>query len=266
MLRCVASIEEFADVKHDLVLVDNGSPEEAHKDMIDLLNSNGYDPEVIWIREKWHPVPVGANAALKHFKESNSDIIVFLTSDMKIGKKFLPLGLQFMSMFKLATFAEPNIGPYYGINNDLKRYRTKEFWGCLARSLKAYSHLMIKYCENHDLKWVNDSWDEPAIVSVDTRQGEPGRRISIFFANRQGVEQAGYYNEEYLRSSEFQYYYQAIEKKCKIETMGYIYLGHAGGIYRTGVGSYNPKQFTKYGPKGDFRFKRGKGNVFATKQ
>lgn len=266
MLRCVASIHEFTKEKHRLILVDNGSPPEAHTDMMQLLKEHGYEEETIWVREKWHPVPVGANAALKHFLDTGSEYMVFLTSDQKIGVNFIELGHQFMRSYGAPTFAEPNIGPYYGIGK-LDRYRTKAFWEKLrTMSHGAYSaEKIIGYCDKNGVKYVTDSWKEPAVVSSDTRPGAEGRRIGIFFANRNAVKRAGFYNEQYLRSSEFQYYYQALERGCQMLTMGYIYLGHIGGLFRTGVGSYNARQYSTHGPKGDLRFRKGKGNVFATK-
>jgi len=264
LLRCLYSLREFGkNFAHRIVIVDNGSTPEGHEDMLQLMKEHGFETECIWNRKEWHPIPVGANAALKDFLDSGEESMAFITSDTKIGPSFLELGFQIINGLDPQSFIEPVVAYPYTIG-DPQKYRTPEFWEIARQGKMAVpSDAAKKYWDTNGVPSVLDSWGEIAPVSMDTRLGVPGRRIGLFFARRRAIEMAGFYDEQYLRASEFQYYKQAMEKGCKMETMGYVYLAHLGGLHRTGVGSYHPDQFNSYGPCGDFSFKEGKGNVFA---
>ncbi|MBA7492769.1 hypothetical protein ES702_03319 [subsurface metagenome] len=250
-LRCVSAIHEFADVKHDLVIVDNGSPPEAHEHMSKLLREHGFEEETIWVKDKWHPPATGQVAAIKDFLASDSEQMAFFSSDSKIGPKTLSCGFKMMEeALTPFHFAAPNM-THYGIG-DVENYPSKEAWKLILKSpyLETYTtETAIEYYELHGVGYVIDSWGEPAPISRDSQLGGPWNQIgSIFFANRFAVDFAGPPDTRYIWNDQYQFYDQAKEEGCKFSHMGQIYLPHLGALYRRGVGSYAQNQIKKHAP------------------
>lgn len=265
-LRCISAIHEFADIKHDLVLIDNGSPPESHEHMVKLLSEHGFDEEIIWVRDKWHPPMVGAKVAIENFLSSDSEQMAFFSSDSKIGPKFLSCGFKMMEEYLTPLhFAAPNM-TCYGIG-DIENYPTKEAWKLILESHKSIlepftTETAIEYYELHGLEYVIDSWGEPAPISKYTKHAGSWNQIgSIFFANRLAVESAGSPDTRYVRNDQYQYYDQAKKEGCKFSHMGNVYLPHLGALYRGGVGSYDRETIRKYAPDfehHDYRHDRAK--------
>lgn len=249
-LRCISSIHEFADVEHDLIIIDNGSPPEAHEHMVRLLWEYGFDEEILWVRKKWHPPMVAAKLAIEDFLSSDSEQMAFFSSDTKIGPNALSCGFKMMAeTLTPLHFSAPNM-THYGIK--VENYPSKETW------IKARENPRLKivtaeeakeYFELHSVEYVIDSWGEPAPVSKETRVGGSWNQIgSIFFANRGAVELAGPPDIRYIRNDQYQFYDQAKKKGCSFRHMGKVYVSHLGSLYRGGVGSYDIEQIRKYAP------------------
>lgn len=250
-LRCVSSIHEFADIKHDLVIVDNGSPPEAHKHMVKLLSDHGFDEEIIWIRDKWHPPAVAQKEAINDFLASDSEQMAFFSSDTKIGPKTLSCAFKMMEeALTPFHFAVPNL-TISGI--EAENYPSKEAWKLAIKNPYLdvrTTEEAIKYYELHGVDYIMDSWGEPAPISIDSQKGGSFNQIgSIFWANRLAVEFTGTPDIRYLDYDYYQFYDQAKEEDCKIRHMGHVYLPHQGGLYfASGVGCYSAKNYKKYAP------------------
>jgi len=250
-LRCISSIHEFADVEHDLIIVDNGSPPEAHEHMVKLLSDHGFDEEIKWFREKWHPPATGQISAIENFLASDSEQMAFFSSDSKIGPNTLSCGFKMMKdTLTPLHFSAPNM-THYGIG-DVENYPSKEAWKLVLESPQletCTTEMAIEYYELHGLDYVIDSWGEAAPISTEIQEGGSWNQIgSIFFANREAVEVAGPPDKRYIRNDQYQFYNQAKKKGCKVSHMGNVYLPHLGALYRYGVGSYDKKQIRKYAP------------------
>jgi hypothetical protein len=167
----------------------------------------------------------------------------------------------------------------YGVG-PVNQYRTPEFWKALKRH--SDSEGVKKYFENNGVDFEVDPYGEPVPVCRPfIKKGN--QRISIFSASRDFINKVGRYDEQYLRACEYQYFFQAVKRGIPEPTSeaSYTYLGHYGGLFRTGVGAYHPDDW-KYHPSNpfkvdnpdrhlgkkympEFRYKRGKHNVFRKK-
>lgn len=276
LLRCVQSVKRNTTYPHKLVVVDNGSPEVGHNDAVNLLKENLLTPEFLWVQEDWHPVAVGANRAMDALE---TDYMAFITSDMKPGKNWLRHMIEpLKDMPWHMTACEPNI-TLYGIGNP-KQYRTPAFWEQLRNKNTAEN--LEHYFTHNGVKYELDSYREP-VPQCEPFIKEGNERISIFSASRDFIDKVGRYDEQFLRACEYQYYFQAIKRGVENPTSeaSYTYLSHCGGLFRVGVGSYNPSNWKHHpvnpqsegedtgpqnsGKRGEYRYKRGAGNVLAVK-
>lgn len=244
-LRSVASIREFADMSCRVVVVDCGSPPVAHVDMLTLLGMYDLKPEVIWVRKKWHPQPEGVNAAVEDFLNTDGEVLIFMTSDMKFGKYTLSCGVRNILANKPKTFAEPSLLPYF-IN--VKRYRNQKFWRQVKEEGVGNRKPLEYYAKAH-IDYVIDSWGEPAPVSESSAAQGPNRRIGgLFFADRQAIETVPYPLLPYNKDDESYHCHLAVDAGCHVHRMGRIWMPHIGGLYRGGVGSWGVSQQRKYAP------------------
>ncbi len=273
LLRCVQTIKRNTRYPHKLVIVDNGSPEVGHEDAVNLLKEHGLTPEFLWVREDWHPVAVGANRAMDALE---TDYMSFITSDMKPGIGWLYCMVEPLKTDKWhMTSCEPNI-TQYGIG-DPNLYRTPSFWKILQRKKgENKAETIADYFKHNGVEYELDEYQEPN-PKCRNHIMYGNDRISIFTASRDFIDVVGRYNENFLRACEYQYYFQAMKNGIENPTSvaGYTYLGHRGGLFRTGVGAYHPSTW-KYHPTkpvletlahttNNYRYERGTHNVFSKK-
>ena len=263
LLRCVQTIKRNTTYPHKLVVVDNGSPEVGHEDAVNLLKEHGLSPEFLWVREDWHPVAVGANRAMDALE---TDYMVFITSDMKPGIHWLKCMIEPLKEKPWhMTACEPNI-THYGIG-DINLYRTPSFWKILQREKGQHkAETIAKYFKDNGVLFELDEFKEPnPKCSMFIKEGN--ERISIFSASRDFIDKVGRYDEKFLRACEYQYFFQAMKSGIEHPTSeaSKTYLSHRGGLFRTGVGSYNSADITQHAPEGDKRYPRGAHNVFEEK-